>query len=239
MPRVEEHRRYLAAGAKLVDCEKNKDIDALYDLYLQIAEVIRKPDENYMKGYHCELLMAGIVHIVAKLDNGIDERCKKILQEMAESENSVCRLAVCSCVDDYSQFLIDEDKRVVKIATARHNFDQMWQNASLEYKKEVLFLAKAIEYGLIDGFLSPSEDLSRMCVTYGSILFDLPSDGRLDAPNLDEDVFRYVTDLRLQAAAIYYYVHRGVVKLRFGVEKNKQYLARMREKKNVSDGTIN
>lgn len=236
--KVEEQRRYLAAGASLVDFEKNEDVDALYDLYLQIARVIRKPDENYMKGYHAEILMAGIIHTAAKLNNGIHGKCKKILQEMAESENSVCRLAVCSCVDNYSQFLIDEDERVVKLATARHNFDQMWQNASLEYKKEVLFLAKAIEYGLIDGFIGMSEDFARTCITYGSVLFDLPAGRRLDVLNLDEDVFRYVTDLRLQAAAIYYLIHRGVVKLRFGVEKNKQYLARMREKKKASEGTI-
>lgn len=230
--KVEERRRYLAMCAKIVDCEKNEDVDALYDLYLQIAEVIRNPDENYMKGYHCELLMAGIVRTAVKLGNGIDGRCKKILHEMAESENSACRLAVCGCIDDYSQFLIDENERVVKLATARHNFDQMWQNTSLGYKKEVLFLAKAIEYGLIDGILGLSENLSRTCVTYGSVLFDLPVGRRLDVPNLDEDVFRYVPDLRLQAAAIYYLVHRGVVKLRFGVEKNKQYLARYRGRKN-------
>lgn len=227
---VDKQRRFMVAAAKICDCGKNKDVDALYDLYLQISGVIRKPDEVFMKREHYELLMAGIIQTAFKLKSSGDPRCQKILQEMAMCPNTLCRLVVCSCGDDYSRFLSDMDERVVKVATIRRDFDQKWQTAPLEYKKGVMFFAKALEYGLIDRQLGfdLEADLDSQCVTYGSILFDIPDGQRIIDPEMDEDVFRYVTDLRIQGDAIYRLVCSGVLKLKGDVEQTEECLARFR-----------
>lgn len=178
------------------------------------------------------------------------ELCKRVLQEVARSlvllekkgfdvedilddmhvfPDKEVRLSLCGVCSNPDRFLIDEDDRVIKVASIRVRFEEKWYQSDISWKKEIVFLQTALEYGIItclDG-LTGNEDT--MTARFESPLFE-PIDSSVYF-SFDRDIFWTIDDKRILAEAIMGLLKDGKLKYRKDVVKTETYLSRMRAKK--------